>query len=290
MNGGGFNADELRRALRKRKRLVRTPPAAPPIVYERGLPRRAAAAPAPDPARRVVLEEAVEGCEVRHAQRGKVYVVTTRVDDLDGAADMGERFEQCLRRGDSGLCCRLAAICDPAGLAPADMLFLDVESTGLGSSPLFLIGTMWWERGGFTVTQYLARDYAEEAAALSLFVEACAARPLLVTFNGKSFDFPFVRARAAANGIGFDLAPRQFDLLHESRRAWGQELPDCKLQTLERHVCRRMRHGDIPGSEIPDAYHAFVRTENAGRMVEILRHNLLDLVTLADLMVRMPRP
>jgi len=71
---------------------------------------------------------------------------------------------------------------------------------------------------------------------------------------------------------------------------WGGGLPNCKLQTLESHLCQRVRHGDIPGSEIPDAYHAYVRTQDAWQMVQVLHHNLLDLVTLADLMVRLPPP
>jgi len=60
------------------------------------------------------------------------------------------------------------------------------------------------------------------------------------------------------------------------------------LQTLEWHVCQRMRYDDIPGSEIPDAYHAFVRSGNAGQIATILKHNKLDLITLADLMTRFP--
>ena len=43
-----------------------------------------------------------------------------------------------------------------------------------------------------------------------------------------------------------------------------------------------------PGADIPDAYHAFVRTNDATEIVQIINHNLLDLVTLADLMTRLP--
>ena len=57
---------------------------------------------------------------------------------------------------------------------------------------------------------------------------------------------------------------------------------------MESHICGRARHGDIPGAEIPEAYHAFVRTGDAAMIVEILRHNMLDLVTMADIMARLP--
>jgi len=237
----------------------------------------------------VTLEEAVKGQEL-DSSRGKAFMVSTRVDDLDGAERFSERFGEKVSALESALCKRVAPVCDPRAITPHDIIFLDIETTGLGNSPLFLIGIMTWERDGFEVHQYLARNYAEEAAVIAFFVEACASKNLLVTFNGKSFDFPFIRTRAVVNGISFALDPAHFDLLHECRRIWRYVLPDCKLQTLERHVCRRVRYGDIPGSQIPEAYHTYVRTENAGQIVEILRHNMLDLITMADIMTRFPKP
>ena len=120
------------------------------------------------------------------------------------------------------------------------------------------------------------------------FLKTCSNRKLLVSFNGKSFDVPYITARAAANGIPCMINLAHFDLLHECRRVWKDVLPDCKLQTLERYVCGRHRYGDIPGAEIPDAYHAFVRTGNASQIADILRHNMLDLITLADIMTQFP--
>jgi uncharacterized protein YprB with RNaseH-like and TPR domain len=58
---------------------------------------------------------------------------------------------------------------------------------------------------------------------------------------------------------------------------------------LEALICGRLRDSDIPGDQIPDAYHEFVRTGNAAEMAEVIHHNLLDLVTMADLLVRLGR-
>ena len=80
------------------------------------------------------------------------------------------------------------------------------------------------------------------------------------------------------------------DLLHESRRVWGKVLPDCRLQTLEQKVCRRFRRDDIPGAQIPDVYHHFVRTADARLLAQVVEHNAWDLVTLADLLLRLPAP
>ena len=306
-----LSRDDLRRVLRRRKAVtqapaegsqVQSPEAAPAkgasgpaeIRYGRlpgGVKKRAGLPQRKRPTEQVDLATHVPGAEQVHPAFGSCYVAPTRVDAVPDAGDLSRRFEEQLADPDSSIAATLQGLRsdDEPPLQCRDLIFMDVESTGLTNTPLFLIGVMVWEEGGFVVRQFFARHYAEERAVLAQFIECCLPRRLLVTFNGKSFDFPYIRARCAATGLPFDLAPRHLDLLHVGRRAWKGKFSDCKLQTLEQHVCGRRRVGDIPGSEIPDAYHAYVRTDNAWEMVEALKHNMLDLVTLADLMTRYPR-
>ncbi len=285
-----------RRAAKRRATPVRMPdaPAAPrlsPILYRRDLPRaeqKAAPAMSESP---VELVSAVSGTEVRCPRWGKAFLVAHQVRELeDEAAALCEGFRRALVRGSSNVRRWLAALCEVEELELRDMMFVDLETTGLSCTPLFLIGTMVWEDAGLVVRQYFARNYAEEAAVISLFLDRMAEKKVLVSFNGKTFDLPYVRVRAVANAIPFAVDARHLDLLQVSRRVWKGKVPNCRLQTLERCVCGRTRFGDIPGSEIPQAYHDFVRTADARVMVEVLRHNMLDLVTLADLMVRLPAP
>jgi len=283
-------ADEVRRAIQRRQRAAAGPTPSERIVYRRDVPRQS---PPPHrllsrPAAKVTLEQAVDGEETVHPEWGKSLLICSRVDDADAGDSVSSRFRDRIASAGSSVCSRIAAAGGPEALQPEDVIFMDIETTGLGNSPLFLIGAMAWEGSGFTVRQYLARNYAEEAAVISFFLESCEAKRLLVTFNGKSFDVPFIRTRAIANGIPFGLDTAHLDLLHVCRRIWKDDLPDCRLQTLERFICGRARHGDIPGEQIPEAYHAFVRSENAWQIVEILNHNMLDLITLADLMTRFP--
>ena len=84
--------------------------------------------------------------------------------------------------------------------------------------------------------------------------------------------------------------PHHIDLLHHSRRVWRQQLPNCRLQTLERYICGRHRVGDLPGSEIPEAYHDYVRTGGLRQVRAILHHNALDLVTLLQLALAIFKP
>jgi len=149
---------------------------------------------------------------------------------------------------------------------------------------IFLVGMMRYEDGQLVFEQCFAKDYSQEPAVLQAFMDRFDAASLLVTFNGKSFDMNLIRERAAFHAV--ELPPRpaaHLDLLHESRRRWKSDVPNCRLQTLERLLCGRRRVGDIPGSEIPEAYHRFVATGDARQVVEIMHHNLLDLLTMAQL-------
>ncbi len=164
-----------------------------------------------------------------------------------------------------------------------DLLFVDLETCGFSGTPVFLIGVLYVTSDGFHVEQLLARNYDEEAGILARFGQLVSDRPHLVTFNGKSFDWPFVSARAAIARIEFAGLAGHCDLLHVGRRRFGDVLPDCKLQTIERYISGRQRVGDIPGRDIPAAYHGFVDSGNAFDLRDIVRHNFLDLVTLTEM-------
>jgi len=238
----------------------------------------------------VALDDAIAGSDLVRPDGTKLFFVQR---NLARVADGMDRLSPALAEAIAAAGPRLARELYRAGVTktarPEDLIFFDLETTGLSSSPLFLIGTMVWEDGGLVTRQYFARDYSQEGPAVAAFLESAVGRKLLVSFNGKSFDLPFVRARAAVNGLRCELEAAHLDLLHTSRRIWGRQLPDCKLQTLESRICGRQRHGDIPGHLIPDAYHEYVRTENACQMAAVLEHNFLDLVTLADLIVHIHR-
>ncbi len=170
------------------------------------------------------------------------------------------------------------------------VLFLDLETCGLSSSPVFLAGTMFWNGEDFVIRQYFARHYGEEVALLNALHQQTRAFDLLVTFNGKSYDAPFLQSRAQTHRVAMQMPPRHLDLLHASRRRWKGRLPDCRLTTIERHVTRRRRVGDVSGAEVPDLYHAFVKGGDPYPLVPVFHHNLLDVITMAEILDALCRP
>jgi len=167
---------------------------------------------------------------------------------------------------------------------PEGHLFIDLETLGFVGRPLFLVGLFHatGRREGDLI-QLLARDYSEEEDTIRFFSKAFASIPTWVTFNGKSFDVPTLHLRCAYYRIRKPRPEAHVDLLHLARRHFSGVLPDCRLKTLERRVCGRSRINDLDGSEVPNAYHRFVREGDPNWLEPILRHNRDDLITLAEL-------
>lgn len=166
-----------------------------------------------------------------------------------------------------------------------ELLFLDTETAGFANNPLFLIGIMYFNGENFVIDQLFARDYSEESNLLHYFGEFASRFKVLITFNGKSFDVPFIRDRMVYHRKDFEWVQNHVDILHHSRRRWKGEVPDCKLQTLESYICNRQRVGDIPSALVPAVYREFVRSGDARLLADIFHHNALDLITLVELTI-----
>jgi hypothetical protein len=173
---------------------------------------------------------------------------------------------------------------------PRRWLFLDTETTGLAGGSgtyAFLVGIGWWDDGGLQVEQLFMRDYSEERSLLYSLRERIGERPVLVTFNGKTFDWPLLETRYRMNRKVTSPAPlMHLDLLHPARNLWGLRLGSVRLSELERHVLGRDRSADILSDLIPRIYFDFLRGGPPERLVPIFQHNQMDLRGLAALSTR----
>jgi len=170
------------------------------------------------------------------------------------------------------------------------MLFLDIETCGLQSQPVFLVGLCHIGDRNLVLRQLFARDYVEERSLLAEVERILREHDFLITYNGKTFDVPFLRSRAVHHRIGFTATIPHLDLLWMVRRRWKDVLPNCKLKTLEWRVLRRLRAGDIDGAEIPYAYHEYVKHGQPHRLIPVFHHNLLDVVAMAELLPKLFEP
>lgn len=176
----------------------------------------------------------------------------------------------------------------------SDLLFLDIETTGLGGSGamVFLVTTGQLIADGFRIRQYLAPSPAEEG---SLLTELAAdsgvheTRPVLATYNGRVFDAPMLDQRATMHRMrgGYE-ALTQLDVLSPMRHGFRATLPSCRLSAVEYDLLKVTRPPDeVGGGDIPGWYFRFVRGGDHRYLEPLITHNAIDVISLAALTARL---
>ncbi|PYI55890.1 ribonuclease H-like domain-containing protein [Paenibacillus flagellatus] len=169
------------------------------------------------------------------------------------------------------------------------LLFLDTETTGLGigaGNVAFMVGIGFYESDAFVVEQLFIRNPAEEAAMLHHLRERLAERDMLVSYNGKSFDWPILKNRYVLNRQKEGAAdPVHFDFLYPSRSLWRNTLPSCRLSSVERERLGLTRIDDVPGSLAPALYFQYLAEGDPVLLAGVFEHNEKDVLTLACLAV-----
>ncbi|MBN1424863.1 ribonuclease H-like domain-containing protein [Candidatus Fermentibacteria bacterium] len=188
---------------------------------------------------------------------------------------------------------RLAGHTALAGMAPARLLFLDTETTGLATTAgtfAFLVGVGFVDGCLFVVEQFFARDFDEEPALLWALDRRLRNFQGLVTYNGRAFDLPLLAARFATNRV-FDppIPDLHLDMLYPARRLWRARGAGCSLSSLEREILGVEREGDVPGAMIPGIYFSALGSGDARGLAPVFEHNAHDILSLAGLTVEAAR-
>lgn len=251
------------------------PPSSQPAPGESILPPLTRVAQ-PAPLRSGPLEELLPGEQVVTDQ-GTCWLVSQAGAELAGDSRALHRAWLDAPRGRRKLHELLAA-------PPGEVVFLDIETCGLRGLPLFLVGLAWLGEDDVRIEYLLARQPSEEPAVLALCARKLVGASWVVTFNGSTFDLPYLEQRRAFHRTPPFPKPAHCDLLEHARRIVGQRYGDCRLQTLERELCGRPRPpGDVPGAQIPTTYQRWVDTRDAGLLAPIVTHNGHDLLTMVGL-------
>lgn len=178
----------------------------------------------------------------------------------------------------------------PEDFDPRRILYLDTETTGfMGAGTVaFLVGVGWLEDDGFTVRQYLMRDYPEEEFLLRKLQADLDRFDMICTFNGRSFDVPLLRDRFLMNRLPAGCLDKpHLDLLHIARRVWKMRLKKCNLGHLEEAVLGIGREGDILGAEVPQRFFSYLKTGQFSLLQDVIDHNAQDIATLCVLLGHM---
>lgn len=173
------------------------------------------------------------------------------------------------------------------GFQPEDIIYLDIETTGLGQqSYAFCVGLGLWEDGGFLVEQYVMGGRDDEAAMLAGMAKRLRAARGLCTFNGQKFDVPRLESRYEHHGIASPfshLHTQHADLLPISRKQL-KGYKSYRLGALEESVLGLFRIDDVPGKGIPPLWNRYLKTGQEALLKGVFEHNQIDIVTMPVLL------
>ncbi|WP_144472113.1 ribonuclease H-like domain-containing protein [Bacillus pumilus] len=215
--------------------------------------------------------------------------VTYSLDDQHGRYSFAELPNVIEQWNESGIQHSLSA----KGYEPHELFFFDTETTGLSGGTgnmIFLLGHARVFSDKVVVKQHLLTNPGNEAALYKSFLDEVNVESL-VTYNGKSFDWPQVKTRHTLLRDQIPALPEfgHFDLLHGSRRLWKHKYERMALSVVEKEELHVQRENDTPGFLAPMIYFHFLKEQNPKLIEGILTHNELDVLSLISLYIHLSK-
>ncbi|EQK48157.1 ribonuclease H-like domain-containing protein [Paraclostridium bifermentans] len=169
---------------------------------------------------------------------------------------------------------------------PKNHFVFDIETTGLIPKycKVILIGVLYNLNNKTIIKQYFAESEEEEKDLLLKFINDIKTFDHHITFNGVSFDIPFLNSRFNSNDIDFSIDKcDDIDILRIVKPFKEKlSLSDCKLKTIEKYMGIK-REDTISGKESVELYKNFVISKDISLKEKILLHNYEDIYYLGKI-------
>ncbi len=172
-----------------------------------------------------------------------------------------------------------------------DFCVFDIETLGLNAAhnELVLAGIMTVDSDGkCEITQYFLEDLEEEVYMLSVLRDHLNQFDVMLTYNGRHFDVPFIKKRAAALKLyDYDINPYNLDLylVINGHSQFKYRLENLRQSTIETYMeMDDGREDEISGKESIQLYYDFAGCKDPEKKAEIkekiLLHNHDDIMQL----------
>jgi uncharacterized protein YprB with RNaseH-like and TPR domain len=177
-----------------------------------------------------------------------------------------------------------------------DLLFLDIETLGLYDSPIIIVGLGYFNDNKFEIHQLFARDLEEEIAICQyLKNEIFPHFKTFITYNGKSFDIPYIANRflyffdenpmISNNDIPYEKNNTKFhhiDLYWNCRRKFKGDFTSYTLTNIEEKLLNWKRENELPSSLVGVCYNKYQKNPKryVGLIKEVIEHNYYDLYSM----------
>ena len=207
--------------------------------------------------------------------------------------------------------------------APEDILFFDIETTGLSarSAGLYLIGMLHYvlgtdsprslevsspdplssstedrkcidasretadDEGHWELLQLFCEDAADEPSILQSFFSLLSTKKALLSYNGDGFDLPFLRHMVEQYDLPYSFDDVESVDLFKKFRPLKRLL---KLENLKLKTCERFlgidREDRFSGGELIEVYFEWQKTKDPVLLHMLLLHNAEDIENLPNVL------
>ena len=166
-------------------------------------------------------------------------------------------------------------------------VFIDIETTGLSRqfADIISITLLIYEENSYKIYQLFCQYKVDEPEALKYLKDLIKNKKFIITYNGNSFDIPFLAFKAQKHDIAIDFDSLiKIDLYNYMRQVRSKiEIPDLKLKTAEEYFSIN-RNDTLSGEDVTVLYEAFKVEPRKEFSFLIMQHNYEDVFNLPILM------
>ena len=174
------------------------------------------------------------------------------------------------------------------GLKPC---IFDIETTGLSAqrgNKIIMTACLIPDSKGITITQFLAENPYEEDRVIMATMDFLKDESVdyLITYNGASFDIPFMKQRLATKNLPYVLNMYEFDLYNFIRSNTGlkSQIGSLSQKNVEQHFGISSNRKDvISGRESVKLFAEYAINQDSVIEKIILTHNREDVLQLCHL-------
>ena len=167
------------------------------------------------------------------------------------------------------------------------VIFFDIETTGFSRKycNIYLIGCMYYAGEQLMYTQWLAKNFNDEANVLMAFNKFIKDFDTIIHFNGNSFDIPFVKERGEKYMLDFNFEKyKQIDI-YKSVNSINHilKMENQKQKTFEK-LLNIERTDPFSGGDLIEVFKQYVESKDERLLFPLLLHNKEDVFNMGYLL------
>ena len=162
----------------------------------------------------------------------------------------------------------------------SDILYFDIETTGLSAkrSDLYLIGCSYFSDSAFRTQLIFNDNGTSEPEMLSHFEQLLKNHKILVSYNGDTFDIPYLLKKMEQFDVDTALGDIQSVDIYRTTRKYKKllRLDSAKQFDIE-HLVDFQRNTFISGGDLISAYKHYLGSHDESLLDDMLTHNHDDI-------------